>query len=615
MDERSPLENRSLTHTSKEPEGQAWAQIAASKPKGSTTKGDMPFTAKEATGAKGEAPATSETESKSSPSKATAEKNKKKDATAAAPLEQKEDAVNGRPLSDNRKRPAPKRPVVANDSIRCPPSKSKPVCCKCNRSGRCSKCTCVKAGRNCHNCLPGRLNQCSNNVSNNGDLTRVPPSQHMSSSAIPPPSCVTPPELQVGLSTQVSCSSIIPVTESPTMESSSTSPVANQSDKTSSPTLESSSTSPVTNQSDKTSSFVSWPLPPLQKADFMWDLKDGISFCQEVSSAYEQVIHWKPNLFLPPSGATGTNFVRELARLLQAYSDNSSLECIALKAVTIMQHLLLQKPCFNCQAKNNAKYLKRRLELWQSGDIEALLIEGQYIQKRLGRKRWNSNKVKPAQLFARKIKQGNIQGALRTLSTGNSKGVLNLGDKVNVGAVGECTVREILAKKHPASSPPCSDTLLPDLQQIPNHFIFDSLNADLILKAAFKTKGAAGLSGLDSFGWRRLCSSFKSASRDLCSSLAAVGRRLCTSLVNPEGLSAFIACRLIPLDKCPGVRPIGIGKFLEELSPKRYYGFYLQISKMLLVLYNYMQVNRVAAKLQSMPCSRYLTIKTLKGHS
>ena len=93
MDERSPLENRSLTHTSKEPEGQAWAQIGSSKPKGSTTKGGMPFTAKEATGAKGEAPATSETESKSSPSKATAEKNNK-DATAAAPLEQKEDAVN-----------------------------------------------------------------------------------------------------------------------------------------------------------------------------------------------------------------------------------------------------------------------------------------------------------------------------------------------------------------------------------------------------------------------------------------------------------------------------------------------------------------------------------------
>ena len=36
--------------------------------------------------------------------------------------------------------------------------------------------------------------------------------------------------------------------------------------------------------------------------------------------------------------------------------------------------------------------------------------------------------------------------------------------------------------------------------------------------------------------------------------------QLCTSYVNPDGLSDFVACRLIALDKCPGVRPIGIGE-------------------------------------------------------
>jgi len=56
-----------------------------------------------------------------------------------------------------------------------------------------------------------------------------------------------------------------------------------------------------------------------------------------------------------------------------------------------------------------------------------------------------------------------------------------------------------------------------------------------------------------------LCSSFGSASHDLCFALAAVGPRLCSSLVNPGSISAFVACRLIPLDKCPGVRPIGPG--------------------------------------------------------
>ena len=59
--------------------------------------------------------------------------------------------------------------------------------------------------------------------------------------------------------------------------------------------------------------------------------------------------------------------------------------------------------------------------------------------------------------------------------------------------------------------------------------------------------------------------SFKRASNDLCNALAAVARRLCTTLVHPDGLSAFVACCLIPLNKNPGVIPIGIGEsFLKN---------------------------------------------------
>ena len=35
-------------------------------------------------------------------------------------------------------------------------------------------------------------------------------------------------------------------------------------------------------------------------------------------------------------------------------------------------------------------------------------------------------------------------------------------------------------------------------------------------------------------------------------------RRLCVSLVDSKGLAALMVCRLIALDKCPRVRPIGI---------------------------------------------------------
>ena len=74
--------------------------------------------------------------------------------------------------------------------------------------------------------------------------------------------------------------------------------------------------------------------------------------------------------------------------------------------------------------------------------------------------------------------------------------------------------------------------------------------------------GAAGPSGLDATSWKRLCTSFKGTSADLCDSLAATStaRRICTRYVDPSGPTAFVACRLIALNKCPGVRPRGIGE-------------------------------------------------------
>ncbi|CAB3991271.1 Hypothetical predicted protein [Paramuricea clavata] len=89
--------------------------------------------------------------------------------------------------------------------------------------------------------------------------------------------------------------------------------------------------------------------------------------------------------------------------------------------------------------------------------------------------------------------------------------------------------------------------------------VFERITSDLIHEAATKIQGSAGPSGIDAYLWRRFYLSFKTASTDLCNALAGVARCLCTSSVHPDSLSAFVACRLIPLDKNPGIRPIGIG--------------------------------------------------------
>ena len=79
---------------------------------------------------------------------------------------------------------------------------------------------------------------------------------------------------------------------------------------------------------------------------------------------------------------------------------------------------------------------------------------------------------------------------------------------------------------------------------------------------------AAGPSNIDARGWRSVYTSYHSASADLCNALASIAPCLCTEYVDPTGLTAFTASRLIALDKCPGVRPIGVGEVVQRVIGK-----------------------------------------------
>ena len=78
-----------------------------------------------------------------------------------------------------------------------------------------------------------------------------------------------------------------------------------------------------------------------------------------------------------------------------------------------------------------------------------------------------------------------------------------------------------------------------------------------------KTNGSHGPSGLDAGEWRRLLTSYKTSSIDLCKTVSKLAIRIATEELN--FLNSYNACRLIALDKCPGVRPIGIGEVLRRI--------------------------------------------------
>ena len=91
------------------------------------------------------------------------------------------------------------------------------------------------------------------------------------------------------------------------------------------------------------------------------------------------------------------------------------------------------------------------------------------------------------------------------------------------------------------------------------------------MEQAIRTTDLHGPSGLDALFWSKiLCNStFGNASDDLCHAIALFARMLCSGeLVDQNIIEGLVACRLIPLDKYPGVRPIGIDEMLSRIIGK-----------------------------------------------
>ena len=266
-------------------------------------------------------------------------------------------------------------------------------------------------------------------------------------------------------------------------------------------------------------------LPPFKKATEVgstkWGSLNGPDISPVLESAYNNVVKWKKNIFKVPSGNAGKAYVKETARLINCYVNNSPLQQVAMTALMIMPALLLQKPSQRSKSKDHTRKLTERLQHWKNGDFVSLVKEAQDIQGRLVSRRHTPEEMH--KIFSRLMLQGKVSAALRWVTNKS-------------GALLESTpeVIDLLKTKHPNPAKECS---LLDMCYLPkdgvvkaHDVIFENIDATAIYEAAKKTNGSAGPSGLDSDGWQRLlCSkSYGSAGTDLCEAVALLTRKLCT---------------------------------------------------------------------------------------
>ena len=114
------------------------------------------------------------------------------------------------------------------------------------------------------------------------------------------------------------------------------------------------------------------------------------------------------------------------------------------------------------------------------------------------------------------------------------------------------------------------DVLLTDTPEQVYPIKFDAIDANLVKRAAVRTRGGAGPSGLDADVWRRILitKQFGTSSTDLGKAFPEIIKKLCTADNLLPSLEPFLACRLIPLAKNPGLRPVGIGEILRRITGK-----------------------------------------------
>ena len=227
----------------------------------------------------------------------------------------------------------------------------------------------------------------------------------------------------------------------------------------------------------------------------------------------------------------------------------------------IMPNLLLQRTDKKCKGRVNKAHLGRRFELWDAKKLDDLVREAKSIQSRLpataNKPKTNDDLIKQ---FRNHMIKGNVNAALRLLNNTSSNGVLQMTDE---------TIN-LLHEKHPKGEPVHEEMLLRGPQEYIHPVIFDGLNAELVMKTATGMKGAAGPSNFDANEWRNIIGSrvFGPSSNDLCNAIANMAKILCTESITNDSLSPIMANMLIPLDKNPGLRPIGIGEVLRRIIGK-----------------------------------------------
>jgi hypothetical protein len=267
-----------------------------------------------------------------------------------------------------------------------------------------------------------------------------------------------------------------------------------------------------------------------------------------------------------PKGKEGRRFIDALAsefRGVRARRWNSERPLVFVAVI-------LQTTPGVKKARDIRKRIKNRIDLWYKGAFTALVDDTETeLQNRHGSHPAADEETK-ARAYNAKVLSGRIRSAVRTLTSRDQGGVLQPDDK--------CTktgrpVLDVLRSKHPLMRDPAPDLTDRDrgsfepYSSLPEAVAIE-ITGDVVEKVALKLSGAAGPGGTDAVDLRNWLLRFGAESEHLRDALASITEWLANDSPPWAAYRGLMACRLIALDKSPGVRPVGIGEVYRRLMAK-----------------------------------------------
>lgn len=259
-----------------------------------------------------------------------------------------------------------------------------------------------------------------------------------------------------------------------------------------------------------------------------------------------------------PQGSVGRKFVDILANEIQTVIRRvNSSEKIFFFCATV-----LQKDKLINIGSDIRRLITKRMDMWCNNLFDELLQEAVRCNRQMKKPLVQCNEDHKIRIFTRLVLNGKLRDATRWLTDRSGGGVLLPNTILADGR----TVFQTLQNKYPPQKSPDEQNFLP-CENLPIMIDID-VSAQHVEKIARYLHGSAGPSGTDADQWKSMLLRFGSHSARLREAIASLTRWLANGIIDWNSIKALLTKRGVALDKCPGVRPIGVGEVLQRICAK-----------------------------------------------